>query len=123
MSREGYEKALTKARETAELFSNAYADERLRETIAMWSTLAIAEAQDMRSEGEIAQQAQRVEQMAQRNQAMVNAMMYQVTPEELVRKNLDLGVVGARCEKCRHFLDNHTADGCRECGCEVERLA
>ena len=36
----------------------------------------------------------------------------------------DPSVVGSRCSECRHFEDNHTDDGCRECGCEwVHRVA
>lgn len=36
----------------------------------------------------------------------------------------DPSVVGVRCSECRHFNDNHTEDGCRECGCEwVVRVA
>lgn len=32
----------------------------------------------------------------------------------------DPGVVGVRCENCRHFIDNHHEEyGCRECGCEL----
>lgn len=30
----------------------------------------------------------------------------------------DPGIVGIRCVECKHFQDNHTDDGCRECGCE-----
>jgi hypothetical protein len=36
----------------------------------------------------------------------------------------DPSVVGTRCSECQHFEDNHTDDGCRECGCEwVSRVA
>ena len=30
----------------------------------------------------------------------------------------DPSIVGVRCSECRHFQDNHTDEGCRECGCE-----